>query len=224
VHRGRPHPQHLDASAGDGIAVAQLVHARGRPAGCARKAGGSTQRALGRGGSADDGPSGPSDSERAFGGSFTARRRATPHLRLGPADEGFAWTGRFIYRERQVGHMSDGRAYPRPYLRPPARPNRAAEAEPRRSNAAVPVAIVALVLGLYLGQYSFLAPALLGFVLLLAGGSFLSTRLNPLSPHFYLTRKPSWLAVGVVFLGALFLLWDAYRLFVGGYGPLLNHL
>jgi hypothetical protein len=121
--------------------------------------------------------------------------------------------------------VSDGRAYPRPYLRPPAaRPNRAAETEPRRSNAAVPVAIGALILGLYLGQFSFLAPALLGFVLLVTGGSFLSTRLNPLSPHFYLTRKPSWLAVGVVFLGALLLLGDAYRLLVAGYGPVLTHL
>lgn len=126
--------------------------------------------------------------------------------------------------------MSDGRAYPRPYVRPPpARPNRAAEAEgeTRRSNAAVPVAVGVVLAGLLLGQYTlltFVAPAFLGFVLLVTTGSFLSTRLNPLSPHFYLTRKPSWLAVGVVFLGALLLFWDAYRLFVGRYGPVLGHL
>lgn len=111
--------------------------------------------------------------------------------------------------------MSDGRAYPRAYVRPATtRPNRAAEAESRRSNAAIPVAVVLTVLGLYLARYTFLAPALLGIVLFVSGGSFLSTRLNPLSPHFYLTRKPSWLAVGVVFLGSLLLLYVAYELLV----------
>jgi hypothetical protein len=121
--------------------------------------------------------------------------------------------------------VSDGRAYPRPYVRPPARPNRAAEVEneTRRSNAAIPVAVVVVIVGVVLGGYTFLAPAVFGFILLIAGGSFLSTRLNPLSPHFYLTRKPSWLAVGVVFLGALLLLWDAYALFVSRFGPVLSH-
>jgi hypothetical protein len=119
--------------------------------------------------------------------------------------------------------VSEGRAYPRAYAHPePARPNRAATVESRRSNAAIPVVVVLVIVGLYLGQYSFLAPAILGLVLLFAGGSFLSTRLNPLSPHFYLPRKPSWLAIGVVFLGALGLFWYAYTLLlrqVGGFVP-----
>jgi hypothetical protein len=123
--------------------------------------------------------------------------------------------------------VSDGRAYPRPYVRPPpARPSRAAEAEAetRRSNAAIPVVVVVVLVGLVLGRYTFLAPGFFGLVLLVSGGSFLSTRLNPLSPHFYLTRKPSWLAVGVVFLGALVLLWYAYTLLVAEFGPILSHL
>ncbi len=112
--------------------------------------------------------------------------------------------------------MSNGREYPRAYERPVARPTRAAEAEVRRSNAAVPVAVAVVIVGLYLGQYTFLAPGVLGVVLLVSGFSFLSTRLNPLSPHFYLTRKPSWAAVGAVFLGALGLLAYAYSLLPAG--------
>lgn len=119
--------------------------------------------------------------------------------------------------------MSDSRAYPRAYAPSPvARPSHSAETESRRSNAAIPVVIVLVLVGLYLGQYTFLVPAALGVVLLLAGGSFLSTRINPLSPHFYLTRKPSWLAVGVVFLGALVLLAYAYSLFVAEFGGFLT--
>ena len=116
--------------------------------------------------------------------------------------------------------MSDGRAYPRPYVRPPpARPVRVAEERAERSNAAVPVAVVLVLLGFYLARYSILAPAALGLVLLFSGGSFLSARLNPLSPHFYLTRKPSWLAVGVVLLGGLGLFYYVYTLFVAHAGP-----
>ncbi len=121
--------------------------------------------------------------------------------------------------------MRDGRAYPRAYARPVAyRPARSEEASRRRSNAAVPVALVLVLVGLYLGSYSLLAPAALGAILLVSGGSFLSARLNPLSPHFYLTRKPSWLAVAVVFLGALALLWDAYRLLAGRFGSFVPGL
>jgi len=98
------------------------------------------------------------------------------------------------------------------------RPNRAAEVEARRSNAAIPVAVAVVLVGLYLGRFSLLLPGLLGVVLLVSTGSFLSTRLNPLSPHFYLTRKPSWTAVGVVFLGALILFAYAYSLWVHGGG------
>lgn len=116
--------------------------------------------------------------------------------------------------------MSDGRAYyPRAYVRPaPSRPDRESSIESRRSNAAIPVAVGVVLLGLYLGQYSLLAPGSLGFLLVFSGLSFLSTRINPLSPHFYLTRKPSWLATGVVFLGGLILVYDAYVLFVHQFG------
>jgi hypothetical protein len=122
--------------------------------------------------------------------------------------------------------VSDARVYPRAYVRPAtARPNRAAEeVEIRRSSAAVPIAIAVAIFGLYLGRFTLLAPGLLGLVLLVSGGSFLSARLNPLSPHFYLTRKPSWLAVGVVFLCALILLYYAYYLLVHEVGLLLPHL
>ena len=116
--------------------------------------------------------------------------------------------------------MSEGRAYPTVYRRPAvAPPNRAAETERRRSNAAIPVALVLLVLGLYLSQYTLLLTGLLGVVLFFSGTSFLSTRLNPLSPHFYLTRKPSWLAVGVVFLSSFVLVGATYYLFVHGLAP-----
>jgi hypothetical protein len=121
--------------------------------------------------------------------------------------------------------VSDGRAYPRAYAHPePAHPNRAATLERRRSNAAIPVVVVLVVVGLYFGQYSFLVPASLGLVLLFSAGSFLSTRLNPLSAHFYLPRKPSWLAIGVVFLGALGLCWYAYTLLVRQVGGAVPHL
>ncbi|HTT14994.1 MAG TPA: hypothetical protein VMG81_04350 [Thermoplasmata archaeon] len=116
--------------------------------------------------------------------------------------------------------MSD--AYP--YRRRPSPPNRAAEASPTRSHAAIPVAVFVVVLGLYLGRYTVVLPLLLGILLLTVGGSFLSTRLNPLSPHFYLTRKPSWSAVGVVFLGALTLVLGAYAMWLHHWGPVVPSL
>jgi hypothetical protein len=93
--------------------------------------------------------------------------------------------------------------------------------EQKRSHAAIPVALVLLVLGLYLSRFTVLLPTLLGVMLFLSGLSFLSTRLNPLSPHFYLTRKPSWLAIGVVFLSALTLLVAAFELYVHGFAPIV---
>lgn len=121
--------------------------------------------------------------------------------------------------------MSGARAYPSAYRRPAIPPpNRAAESERKRSNAAIPVAIVFVALGLYLSQYTVLLTALLGIVLCFSGLSFLSTRLNPLSPHFYLTRKPSWLAIGVVFLSGLGLVGGAYWLYVHGLAPVLPRL
>jgi hypothetical protein len=112
-------------------------------------------------------------------------------------------------------------------LPPPPRPRRVRPVpapEPRRSNAAIPVAVALVVAGLYLGTYTVLLTALFGLVLLVAAGSLLSTRLNPLSPTFYLTKKPSFLAIGVVFLGALVLFAGAYTLFTSHAGPLMPRL
>lgn len=121
--------------------------------------------------------------------------------------------------------MSGARAYRSAYHRPATPPpNRAAETESRRSNAAIPVALVLVALGLYLSQYTILLTALFGVVLFFSGASFLSTRLNPLSPHFYLTRKPSWLAIGVVFLSAMALVGAAYWLYVHGLAPVVPRL
>ncbi len=114
--------------------------------------------------------------------------------------------------------MANYRAYTRPVA---GRPNRAAEAELRRSHAAVPVAVAVVIVGLFLARYSLVLTALLGVVLLASGASLLSSRLNPLSASFYLTRKPSWTAVGVVFLGALILVGGAYELWVRGLAPIV---
>jgi hypothetical protein len=112
----------------------------------------------------------------------------------------------------------------RPYRTRSARPVQPAQLESRRSNAAIPVAVVLVVLGLYFGSWSLVVPVLLGLVLLFSAGSLLSTRLNPLSPTFYLTKKPSFLAIGVVFLGALILFAAAYSLWVHQMGLALPHL
>ena len=121
--------------------------------------------------------------------------------------------------------MSNARAYRTVYQRPTSPPSKGTtEVESKRSNAAIPVAIVVLGVGLYLSQYTVLIPALFGVLLFFSGLSFLSTRINPLSPHFYLTRKPSWLATGVVFLAALALLYAAYELVVRGLAPIVPHL
>lgn len=117
--------------------------------------------------------------------------------------------------------MATRRAYVRPV---PVRPARVDEAAPRRSHAAIPVAVFLVALGLYGGQYSLLIPGALGVLLLYSGGAFLSTRVNPLSPSFYLTRKPSWTAVAVVFLGAFALLAVTYEMWLRGWGPLLPRL
>lgn len=100
---------------------------------------------------------------------------------------------------------------------PPAGP-------PRRSHAAAYAALAVLVLGLYLGQYSILVSAGLGISLLFTAGSFLSARLNPLSIGFYLTTKPSWTSILLVFLSALALLGAAYYDFVHGIAPIVPGL
>jgi len=117
--------------------------------------------------------------------------------------------------------VSNGRVYRSVYHRPAVPPpNRAAEVPTTRSHAAIPVALVVLGVGFYLSQYTVVLTALFGVGLFLVGLSFLSTRLNPLSPHFYLTRKPSWLATGVVFLSAFALLVGAFELYVHRLAPI----
>jgi hypothetical protein len=105
------------------------------------------------------------------------------------------------------------------------RPRSTAPPEPaRRSNAAIPVAVVVVGVGIYLARFTILLPALLGLFLLGAGASFVSTRVNPLSPHFYLPTKPSWTAVLVVFLGSFALLGSAYLFYLDHWAPLLPRL
>jgi hypothetical protein len=98
---------------------------------------------------------------------------------------------------------------------------RAPDGAPRRSHAAIPVAVILVGIGLYLARFTLLVPALFGFFLLCAGASFLSTRVNPLSAHFYLPTKPSWTAVLVVFLGSFALFGAAYTLYLEHFAPLL---
>ena len=106
-----------------------------------------------------------------------------------------------------------------------ARPSPGPAAEPpRRSNAAIPVALVVVGVGLYLARFTILLPALFGLSLLWAGGSFLSTRLNPLSARFYLTTKPSWTAILVVFLSSFALFGAAYWLYLDHVAPLMPRL
>ncbi len=104
-----------------------------------------------------------------------------------------------------------------------ARPRRAAvePVVPRRSHAAAPVGVVVLFLGLLLGTVSVLLPVAFGIFLLLSAFSFLGTRVNPLSIGFYLHTKPSWTAIGVLFLSAVLLFVSAYAYYVHGLGPLL---
>lgn len=105
--------------------------------------------------------------------------------------------------------------------------SRASKAETvvaERSHAAIPVAVVVVGVGVYFGSYSLVVPAALGLLLLVSGVSLLSSRVNPLSPHFYSPRKASWAAVGVVFLGGLALLGWAYELWLrGGAAGLIPH-
>lgn len=98
------------------------------------------------------------------------------------------------------------------------------EKETRRSHAAIPVVVVLVILGLFLARYSILFPAGLGVTLFVSGFSLLGTRINPLSPHFYLTRKPAWSAIGIVFLGSFVLFGYTYYLWKAHLATLLPHL
>lgn len=95
---------------------------------------------------------------------------------------------------------------------------------PRRSNAAIYVALPVLIVGALLGRITLLAPALLALLLLTSAFGFLGTRLNPLSPTFYLTTKPSWLSIGVLFGSALLLGGIAYEEWLLHLGPVLPHI
>ncbi len=113
--------------------------------------------------------------------------------------------------------------YPEAYRRATVRRAREAidyERAPRSSNAAIPFAIVLFVIALYLGTITILAPALLGLFLLVTAVSFFSSRINPFSLGFYLTRKPSWAAVGTLLLAALGLFLITYLYWIHGIGPI----
>jgi hypothetical protein len=92
---------------------------------------------------------------------------------------------------------------------------------PRRSHAAAPITVTLLLVGLIVGAYTVVVPAVLGGFLLLSGLTFLSTRLNPLSVGFYLTTKPSWPTIGLLFLSGLLLLGSAYGYYVSGFAPIV---
>lgn len=91
---------------------------------------------------------------------------------------------------------------------------------PRRSNAAAPVGGILLLAGLILGTYTVVIPALLGLFLISSSLSFLSTRVNPLSIGFYLSTKPSWLTIGLLFLCGIVLIGAAYGYYKSGFAPI----
>ncbi len=101
---------------------------------------------------------------------------------------------------------------------------RPVETRTSRSHAAIPVAVVLLLVGVVLGSYTLLVPLALGATLVASGFSLLSSRVNPLSASYYSTRKAAWSAVGVVFLAGLALLADAYYLWQSRVGGVLPHL
>lgn len=96
-----------------------------------------------------------------------------------------------------------------------------AEEPKKRSHAAAPFAVALLLVGLLLGTFTILIPLLLGFFLFWTALSFLGTRMNPFSIGFYLNTKPSWSAIGVLFLSALLLWLAAYSYYVHHLGPIL---
>ena len=107
----------------------------------------------------------------------------------------------------------------------PRRPRRPSSRPPggapkRRSHAAIPLALVVFLVGILLGPYSILIPALLGIGLVYVSLSFLSSRLNPFSLSFYLTVKPSWLSIGTLALVGIGLVGLAYGYYVSGVGPI----
>jgi hypothetical protein len=100
----------------------------------------------------------------------------------------------------------------------------AAQQVQRRSHIAIVPALILLGVGWYLARYSVIFPALIGFVLLSGALGLLGSRLNPLSSAFYLTTKPSWTAIGTVFLTGAVLLWMTYEFYVHSWGPVFPRL
>jgi hypothetical protein len=99
-----------------------------------------------------------------------------------------------------------------------------AEQVQRRSHIAVVPAFILLGLGWFLAHYTIIFPAIFGFLLLSGALGLLGSRLNPLSTSFYLTTKPSWTAIGTVFLAGGILLWMTYEYYVHSWGPVVPHL
>jgi hypothetical protein len=122
--------------------------------------------------------------------------------------------------------------YVRPRYRRPVAPSEEAEPAPlpateqirQRSHIAVVPALILLAVGWYLARYSIIFPAILGFFLLSGALGLLGSRLNPLSTAFYLTTKPSWTAIGTVFLTGAVLLWLTYEYYLHSWGPLIPHI
>jgi hypothetical protein len=120
------------------------------------------------------------------------------------------------------------------YVRPRYRRNvPSTEAEPapptaqevqRRSHVAIVPAVLLLAVGWYLSRFSIIFPALIGFVLLSGALGLLGSRLNPLSTAFYLTTKPSWTAIGTVFLTGSVLLWMTYEYYIHSWAPVFPRL
>lgn len=94
----------------------------------------------------------------------------------------------------------------------------------RRSHVAIVPALLLLGVGWYLARFSILFPAILAFFLLSGALGLLGSRLNPLSTSFYLTTKPSWSAIGTVFLAGGALLWMTYEYYLHSWGPIIPHL
>lgn len=93
-----------------------------------------------------------------------------------------------------------------------------------RSHVAVIPAILLLGVGWYLARFTIIFPAVIGFFLLSGALGLLGSRLNPLSTAFYLTTKPSWSAIGAVFLAGGVLLWMTYEYYLHAWGPVLPHI
>jgi hypothetical protein len=94
----------------------------------------------------------------------------------------------------------------------------------QRSHIAVVPALILLAVGWYLARFSIVFPAILGFFLLSGALGLLGSRLNPLSTAFYLTTKPSWTAIGTVFLTGGVLLWMTYEYYIHSWAPLIPRL